>query len=75
MSREETTVWHNNCLSRICQIIIETIIGGAVVKDILVFGTGEAGKEAVRLLERRHHILFAVDNDSTKWGRDRKSVV
>lgn len=38
------------------------------MKDILVFGTGEAGKEAVRLLERRHHILFAVDNDSTKWG-------
>ena len=44
------------------------------MKDILVFGTGEAGKEAVRLLERRHHILFAVDNDSTKWGRDRKST-
>lgn len=55
-------------MSRTCQIIIKNVIGEAVVKDILVFGTGEAGKEAVRLLEKKHHILFAVDNDRAKWG-------
>lgn len=38
------------------------------MKDILIFGTGGAGKAAVRLLEKQHHILFAVDNDRAKWG-------
>lgn len=41
---------------------------GVDVRDILIFGTGKAGKTAVHLLEKEHHILFAVDNDRAKWG-------
>ena len=36
--------------------------------EIIVFGTGEVGKNAASLLEQDFHILFFVDNDEKKWG-------
>lgn len=37
--------------------------------DIIVFGTGKAGDDALPCIESNHHVLFFVDNDSRKWGR------
>ena len=36
--------------------------------EIIVFGTGEGAKKKLSFLEKEHHILFFVDNDSAKWG-------
>lgn len=36
--------------------------------DIIVFGAGKAGKNAMSFLESQYHILFYVDNDEKKWG-------
>lgn len=36
--------------------------------DIIVFGAGKAGKNAMPFLESKYHILFYVDNDEKKWG-------
>lgn len=36
--------------------------------DIIVFGAGKAGKNAMPFLEANYHILFYVDNDEKKWG-------
>lgn len=36
--------------------------------DIIVFGAGKAGKNAMPFLESQYHILFYVDNDEKKWG-------
>ncbi len=36
--------------------------------EIIVFGTGEVGKNAASLLEQDFRILFFVDNDEKKWG-------
>lgn len=36
--------------------------------DIIVFGTGKVGREAIQFLEQQYNILFAVDNDKSKWG-------
>lgn len=35
--------------------------------DIIVFGAGKAGKNAMPFLESKYHILFYVDNDEKKW--------
>ena len=36
--------------------------------DIIVFGTGEIGKNALKFLRRDYHILFLTDNDEKKWN-------
>ena len=36
--------------------------------DIVVFGTGEIGKEAFPFLKEKFHLLFWVDNNKDKWG-------
>lgn len=36
--------------------------------DVIVFGTGEIGKNAAPFIEKSHHILFWVDNSEKKWG-------
>lgn len=36
--------------------------------DIIVFGAGKTGKNAIPFLESHYHILFYVDNDEKKWG-------
>ena len=36
--------------------------------DIIAFGIGEKGKNAISMLERDYNILFFVDNDKNKWG-------
>lgn len=38
------------------------------MQDIIIFGTGEVGQEAVMLLKDKYHILFLVDNARDKWG-------
>lgn len=36
--------------------------------DIIIFGSGEVGKNAAQFLGQHYHILFFVDNDEGKWG-------
>lgn len=36
--------------------------------EVIVFGTGKAGREAIPYLEKQYHILFWVDNDEKKQG-------
>ena len=36
--------------------------------DIILFGTGEGARKKLPFLEKENHIVFCVDNDSTKWG-------
>lgn len=38
------------------------------MQDIVLFGTGDVGREAVHFLEESCHILFWIDNDERKWG-------
>ncbi len=40
------------------------------MRDAVIFGTGEIGQNALPFLERNWHILFAVDNDEMKWGKE-----
>lgn len=35
--------------------------------DVIVFGTGEVGRNAAPFIEKNHHILFWTDNSEQKW--------
>ena len=39
------------------------------MRDIVVFGTGEVGRNALPFLQKEFHLLFWVDNDADKWGK------
>lgn len=36
--------------------------------DVIIFGTGKVGREALPFLETDHHVLFYTDNEKTQWG-------
>ena len=38
------------------------------MRDVIVFGTGVAGKRAIPFLEKAYHILLFIDNNEKKWG-------
>jgi hypothetical protein len=38
------------------------------MQDIIIFGVGEIGKDAISYLKDKCRILFLVDNDESKWG-------
>lgn len=44
------------------------------MREIVVFGTGKVGREALPFLEREFHILFWVDNNENKWGDEIEGI-
>ena len=47
---------------------MSSLLNDMRIKEIIVFGTGSIGRNAIHLLENCYHIMFAVDNDKSKWG-------
>lgn len=47
---------------------MSSLLNDMRIKEIIVFGTGSIGRIAIHLLENCYHIMFAVDNDKSKWG-------
>lgn len=38
------------------------------MKEIILFGGGDVGKNAIKHVKHDYHILFLADNDEKKWG-------
>ena len=44
------------------------------MESIIIYGVGNTGKNAYKILKGIYNVLFFVDKDSAKWGSEYKGI-